>query len=102
METEIRWTDARCATGDARVLRLFFSEEGSEIDEARALCQSCDLRVPCLAGAVERAEPEGVWGGYLFDRGRPVASKQPRGRPPKDLLVRQQRVNAELEALGIP
>lgn len=101
METEIRWTDASCATSDKRVLHLFFSEEPAEIEEARSLCRTCTLRVQCLKGAVERREQEGVWGGYLFDRGRAVAMKQPRGRPPKELLRRQAHIERELVALGI-
>ena len=101
LDPEIRWSDARCATGDARMLHLFFSEEPEEIEEAKALCRSCSLRIPCLKGAVERGEPEGVWGGHLFERGRAVAMKQPRGRPPKDLIVRQGCIDAELAELGI-
>src|SRR5206468_2879267 len=47
----IIWTDASCATGDARLLHLFFSEEPYEIAEAKAICQTCPLRIPCLEGA---------------------------------------------------
>jgi len=81
---ETRWTDAACATGDARLLHLFFSEEQGEIDEAKLICQECPLRVPCLAGATERGEPWGVWGGQLFDRGEVIPQKRKRGRPRKD------------------
>ncbi len=35
----------------------------------------------CLAGALERREPWGVWGGELFVSGVVVARKRPRGRP---------------------
>ena len=34
-----------------------------------------------LAGALERAEPWGVWGGELVLRGTVVANKRGRGRP---------------------
>ena len=37
----------------------------------------------CLAGALERREPWGVWGGELFIAGVVVARKRPRGRPRK-------------------
>ena len=80
----ISWTEARCATGDARLLHLFFSEEPHEIAEAKAVCQTCPLRLPCLQGALERGEPWGVWGGELFDRGEAVSRKRRRGRPRKD------------------
>jgi WhiB family redox-sensing transcriptional regulator len=37
----------------------------------------------CLAGALARREPWGVWGGQLFRNGRILATKRRRGRPPK-------------------
>jgi WhiB family redox-sensing transcriptional regulator len=81
---DIRWTDAKCATGDARLLHLFFSEEQHEIDEAKVICRSCPLQLSCLEGAIERAEPWGVWGGKLFHRGEALERKPRRGRPPKE------------------
>ena len=50
---------------------------------AKACCTDCPARVACLAGALRRWEPCGVWGGEIFDRGRIVARKRPRGRPRK-------------------
>ena len=38
----------------------------------------------CLAGALDRQEPWGVWGGQLFIQGVVVARKRPRGRPRKN------------------
>ena len=86
METigTLDWTDAKCATGDARLLHLFFSEDQAEILEAKAICQTCPLRLSCLEGAQERGEPWGVWGGQLFDRGRVIDRKRGRGRPRKE------------------
>jgi WhiB family redox-sensing transcriptional regulator len=87
----LNWTKASCATGDAGLLHLFFSEQPSEIAEAKAICRSCPLRLPCLEGAIERGEPWGVWGGHLFDKGEIVAQKRRRGRPRKeDLAVREE------------
>jgi len=80
----INWTDAKCATGDARLLHLFFSEAENEIAEAKLICQTCPLRLPCLEQAIERGEPWGVWGGQLFDRGRVIDRKRGRGRPRKE------------------
>jgi WhiB family redox-sensing transcriptional regulator len=37
----------------------------------------------CLAGALERREPWGVWGGQLVVAGVVVPRKRPRGRPRK-------------------
>jgi len=69
-----------CQRGDGD---LWFSELPAELDWAKAHCQRCPLRAPCLAGAVERAEPCGVWGGEIFHHGTVIAHKKPRGRPPK-------------------
>lgn len=62
---------------------LFFAAEPLEIELAKQVCADCPLRVECLSGAVERAEPHGVWGGELFLDGVVVARKRPRGRPRK-------------------
>lgn len=62
---------------------LFFSETPEEVERAKGLCGFCPVRGICLAGALERAEPWGVWGGELFVDGAVVARKRPRGRPRK-------------------
>jgi WhiB family redox-sensing transcriptional regulator len=63
---------------------LFFAESPQDVECAKDLCRSCPARVTCLAGALERREPWGVWGGELFLRGEIVPRKRPRGRPRKD------------------
>ena len=55
---------------------LFFAE--SPLDVARATC---------LADALNRGEPWGVWGGELFLNGTIIASKRARGRPRKSSLA---------------
>jgi WhiB family transcriptional regulator, redox-sensing transcriptional regulator len=62
---------------------LFFAESPQDVETAKALCQSCPVRLRCFAGAMERREPWGVWGGELFLRGEVVPRKRPRGRPRK-------------------
>jgi WhiB family transcriptional regulator, redox-sensing transcriptional regulator len=62
---------------------LFFAEVPADVEEAKALCRDCPIREACLAGALERREPWGVWGGELFVSGVVVARKRPRGRPRK-------------------
>ncbi len=62
---------------------LFFAEAPADVEEAKALCRDCPIREACLAGALERREPWGVWGGQLFIGGVVVARKRPRGRPRK-------------------
>ena len=70
-----------CHANDAE---LFFAESPSDVELAKALCQSCPVRAECLAGALERREPWGVWGGQLFLQGVVIPRKRPRGRPRKN------------------
>ena len=60
---------------------LWFSEVPADLDLAKALCGTCPLRRACLEGAIDRGEPFGVWGGEIFDKGRIIAYKRPRGHP---------------------
>jgi WhiB family transcriptional regulator, redox-sensing transcriptional regulator len=62
---------------------LFFAESPDDVEDAKALCRGCPARISCLSGALESAEPWGVWGGELFLRGEVVPRKRPRGRPRK-------------------
>ena len=62
---------------------LFFAESPQDVELAKAMCRGCAARLACLAGALERREPWGVWGGELFRRGAIVPRKRPRGRPRK-------------------
>jgi WhiB family transcriptional regulator, redox-sensing transcriptional regulator len=66
---------------------LFFAEAPGDVELAKALCVDCPIRRACLAGALERREPWGVWGGELFVRGVIVARKRPRGRPRKNVAA---------------
>lgn len=63
---------------------LFFAEAPADVELAKSLCVECPIRRACLAGALERREPWGVWGGELFVRGVIVPRKRPRGRPRKN------------------
>jgi WhiB family transcriptional regulator, redox-sensing transcriptional regulator len=62
---------------------LFFAESPADLEQAKAMCRGCRARIACLAGALERREPWGVWGGELLMRGAIVPRKRPRGRPRK-------------------
>jgi WhiB family redox-sensing transcriptional regulator len=66
---------------------LFFAESPADVERAKALCLDCPLRPACLAGALERREPWGVWGGQLVLQGVVVPRKRPRGRPRKDVAA---------------
>ena len=81
---------------------LWFSSVPAELNLAKAYCRGCRNRQPCLAGALERAEPAGVWGGEIFERGRIIGFKRPRGRPRKTTADREpDRVGELARALPL-
>lgn len=63
---------------------LWFAEIPADLERAKAFCVDCPAVAACLAGALTRREPWGVWGGEIFDHGVIIARKRPRGRPRKD------------------
>ena len=63
---------------------LWFAESPQDLERAKAMCIDCPVRAQCLAGALARREPWGVWGGEIFERGLVIPRKRPRGRPRKD------------------
>lgn len=73
-------SDMPCRTNDPE---LWFAERPEDVEFAKSLCGTCPLRQACLAGAQERREPWGVWGGELFAQGVVIPRKRPRGRPRK-------------------
>jgi WhiB family transcriptional regulator, redox-sensing transcriptional regulator len=62
---------------------LWFAEAPADVELAKGLCRGCPIRRQCLAGAIARVEPWGVWGGELVEHGRVVPRKRSRGRPRK-------------------
>ena len=76
---------------------LWFSDSPAQLELAKSMCGDCPLRVECLAGAVERNEPWGVWGGEIFERGAVVPRKRPRGRPRKADVARDAELAHEVE-----
>ena len=97
---EARAPVARCADGNGTMTGLFFSDHVADIARAKAMCALCPLRLSCLADALEREEPWGVWGGELISGGRIVANKRPCGRPPKH--PRPEVVYDEMGPVPIP
>jgi WhiB family redox-sensing transcriptional regulator len=63
---------------------LFFAESPRLLGQAQALCAECPVKDLCLAGALERREPHGVWGGKILVGGVVVEHKRGRGRPRKN------------------
>lgn len=66
---------------------LWFAVSPVGLEQARALCRHCPIRLDCLAAALRREEPWGVWGGEILDRGTVIPRKRPRGRPRKSELA---------------
>lgn len=66
---------------------LWFAGNDADMRYAQQLCTDCPLRRPCLAGAIERQEPWGVWGGYIVRDGVVIAQRPSRGRRPKRIEV---------------
>jgi WhiB family transcriptional regulator, redox-sensing transcriptional regulator len=62
---------------------LWFAEAAADVEWAKQLCRECPVRLRCLAMALDRGEPWGVWGGEVFDHGRVLPFKRGRGRPRK-------------------
>lgn len=92
LDTLVEEPSGRPSTGDSTTAdipcrvneaELWFAEAPADVEAAKALCQACPVVEACLAGALERREPWGVWGGQLFIAGVVVARKRPRGRPRK-------------------
>jgi WhiB family redox-sensing transcriptional regulator len=73
---------------------LFFAEDPQDVLLAKELCHHCPIQAACLAGALERGEPCGVWGGELLLRGSVIAEKRARGRPRKHAYARPARRSA--------
>jgi WhiB family redox-sensing transcriptional regulator len=78
-----RATDEQLALPCAQGPDLWFAEAAAELDEAKRRCAPCPARTDCLAAALVRGEPWGVWGGEILEDGAVVAHRRTRGRPRK-------------------
>lgn len=77
---------ARCFDPRGLYTDLFHSDDPRDIARAKAICARCTVRDACLARALERAEPCGVWGGELLVDGVIATYPRRRGRRPKVLV----------------
>lgn len=78
-ESHLR-TRIPCRTGNPD---LWFAEQPGDLERAKGLCAPCPIRSRCLAAALDRCEPWGVWGGEILEQGVVIARKRSRGRPRK-------------------
>ena len=105
----MQWRDATVGRQDTTGLsldlpctedpELFFAESPQGVEQAKAMCRGCRARLACLAGALERREPWGVWGGELLMGGAIVPGKRGRGRPRKAVVT--IRANAWADAVDL-
>lgn len=51
-----------------------------QIDEAKRVCQACDVQEPCLNWAIESGQDAGVWGGLSEDERRSLKRRRARER----------------------
>ena len=49
-----------------------------QIEEAKAVCRSCDVTNDCLNWAIESGQDAGVWGGLSEDERRALKRRQVR------------------------
>lgn len=83
IDGEVWREKAQCRDGSGGITELFFSLELDDISRAKEFCDICPVRGECLSSALERREPNGVWGGELFESGRILPAPRKPGRPPK-------------------
>jgi WhiB family redox-sensing transcriptional regulator len=83
-ETQTRGWELPCRVYDPD---LWFAERPADLELAKSYCLDCPVREACLAGALARREPWGVWGGEIFERGAVIPRKRPRGRPRKEVAA---------------
>jgi WhiB family redox-sensing transcriptional regulator len=94
----------RCSDGRGSFNHLFFSDDPIDLARAKAICSRCTLRTACLAGALERGEVWGVWGGEILVDGAVVAVKRRRGRPPvrpRPLVLVDEVPSMPVEAVSV-
>ncbi|MEI2715845.1 MAG: WhiB family transcriptional regulator [Candidatus Nanopelagicales bacterium] len=51
-----------------------------QIDDAKRVCNTCDVAEPCLNWAIETGQDAGVWGGLSEDERRSLKRRRARER----------------------
>lgn len=57
-------------------VELFFPPLEQEADEAKAVCDGCSVKDPCLEFALAAGERFGVWGGLTPQERRSLVAKR--------------------------
>lgn len=77
------WTDALCGIEQSEG---FFPDERGRHTEvpraaeaaAKAICERCPVRQPCLEAALRNREPVGIWGGLTTSERQRILAEQTR------------------------
>jgi WhiB family redox-sensing transcriptional regulator len=59
---------------------MFFPGPWEDPSPAKAVCAVCPVRAECLAAALARREPDGIWGGLTATERRVDARRRRRRR----------------------
>jgi WhiB family transcriptional regulator, redox-sensing transcriptional regulator len=67
---------------------LFFASGNTgaaaeQIEQAKAICACCEVRIACLEWALTTHQDAGVWGGLSEDERRTLRRNRERGRRPQ-------------------
>lgn len=65
--------DAICAQTDPEA---FFPQRGGSSRQAKAVCLACEVRLDCLAYALDRGEQFGIWGGLSEKERRQLETRR--------------------------
>jgi hypothetical protein len=68
------WHHRAACTGQTD---LMFSVDPADKARARGLCVICPVREACLAAALLRSEPDGIWGGFDEPQRRALMRRLP-------------------------
>jgi len=55
---------------------LFYPVSDADAGPAKAVCERCSVREPCLEYALRAREPEGIWGGHTFAERRSILRRR--------------------------
>lgn len=67
---------------------IFSGATPDDIEDAKAICRRCPVAAECLSTALDRREPEGVWGGLSAKERAQLAG--PVESPPARFEVQRQ------------
>ena len=82
---ELTWQDqALCAQSDPEE---WYPEPGDSVNRPKRICRQCPVRVECLAYAMDRDEPHGLWGGLSREERKDSAPAYARGTSLRVLIA---------------